>query len=99
MDARLHAINGPMPVSSNSVSPSGILTELKNGGPTVIFSPLTASVMIGKIDPDKHDVVIKKCSLAAHHALESRFRFEILETRRDEIRRDNDRNQQEAGEP
>ena len=40
-----------MPVSASSMSPSGVLTELKNGTPTVIFSPCTHSDMIGKRVP------------------------------------------------
>jgi len=33
--------------------PSGAFTRLKNGGPTVIFTPRTASEMTGKIVPQK----------------------------------------------
>src|SRR6266404_9214939 len=50
-DARRHAINGPIPVNSNNSSPSGMLTVLKKGGPTVILFPRTASLMIGKSVP------------------------------------------------
>ena len=44
-----HASSGPMPVSSRSISPTGVIHLLKNGGPTVRRSPLTASVMVGNI--------------------------------------------------
>jgi hypothetical protein len=40
-----------MPVSASSSSPSGTFTVLKNGGPTVIFSPFTHSLRIGKSVP------------------------------------------------
>src|SRR5688572_7618391 len=40
-----------MPVSPNSKRPSGTLTVLKNGGPTVIFVPRTHSLRIGKNVP------------------------------------------------
>ena len=40
-----------MPVSASSSSPSGTFTVLKNGGPTVILVPRTASERIGKSVP------------------------------------------------
>src|SRR5262249_54783225 len=50
-DARRQAINGPTPIRNRSTSPSGAFTRLKNGGPTVIFTPRTASEITGKIVP------------------------------------------------
>src|SRR3954469_16467812 len=50
-DARRPAINGPMPVNNSSRRPSGMLTVLKKGGPTVILLPRTASLMIGNSVP------------------------------------------------
>ena len=44
-------MSGPIPVSSSSNSPSGTFTRLKKGGPTVIFTPRTASERIGKSVP------------------------------------------------
>ena len=38
-----------MPVSSSSSSPIGIIHLLKNGGPTVIRCPVTASLSVGNI--------------------------------------------------
>src|SRR5947207_2191854 len=58
IDARRHAINGPIPVNSRSKSPSGMLTVLKNGGPTVILFPRTASEMIGNSVPHKTENAI-----------------------------------------
>ncbi len=40
-----------MPVSASRKSPSGTLTRLKKGGPTVILVPRTASERIGKRVP------------------------------------------------
>ena len=51
MLARRQAISGPMPVSASRPRPSGTFTELKNGGPTVILVPRTASLMIGNSVP------------------------------------------------
>jgi hypothetical protein len=47
----LQAMSGHRPVSNNSVKPRGMFTALKKGGPTVIFTPLTASDIIGKRVP------------------------------------------------
>ena len=38
-----------MPVSINSTNPIGTIQVLKNGGPTVIRWPVTASLMVGNI--------------------------------------------------
>ncbi len=50
---RRHAISGPTPIRNTRPSASGPLTRLKNGGPTVIFTPRTASESTGKIVPQK----------------------------------------------
>ena len=50
-EALRQAMSGPMPVSASSSSPSGTLTRLKNGGPTVILVPRTASDRIGNRVP------------------------------------------------
>ena len=50
-DALRHAMSGPIPVSASSKSPSGMLTVLKNGGPTVILWPVTHSDSTGKSVP------------------------------------------------
>src|ERR1700704_2337552 len=44
-----HASSGPTPGSPRSIRPSGISHLLKNGGPTVRRSPLTASAIVGNI--------------------------------------------------
>ena len=44
-----HASSGPIPVSSSSISPIGIIHLLKNGGPTVMRWPVTASLSVGNI--------------------------------------------------
>ena len=44
-----HASSGPMPVSSSSMRPIGSIHRLKNGGPTVSRSPVTASLSVGNI--------------------------------------------------
>lgn len=49
--------NGPTPVRNNKTNPMGAFTLLKNGAPTVIFSPRMASDRTGKIVPqntEKH---------------------------------------------
>src|SRR3954468_806486 len=46
-----HASSGPTAVSSNNTSAIGTFTLLKNGGPTVIFVPCTASERIGNSVP------------------------------------------------
>ena len=51
--ARRHAITGPTPIRKSSARPSGALTRLKNGGPTVIFTPRTHSEITGKTVPQK----------------------------------------------
>ena len=50
-EALRQAISGPMPVSASRKSPSGTLTRLKKGGPTVILVPRTASDRIGNSVP------------------------------------------------
>src|ERR1051326_3624267 len=52
-EARRQASNGPTPVKNIRNMAIGTFTLLKNGGPTVIFDPVTASEMIGKIVPQK----------------------------------------------
>src|SRR4051812_37087835 len=44
-----HASSGPKPVRNSSVSPIGSIHLLKNGGPTVMRSPVTASLKVGNI--------------------------------------------------
>src|SRR5262249_4587765 len=51
VDARRHASSGPTPVRNIRKIAIGTFTLLKNGGPTVIFYPLTPSEMIGDIVP------------------------------------------------
>src|SRR5215470_12656667 len=50
-DALRHASKGPTPVKNTRNTAIGTLTLLKNGGPTVIFDPVTASEIIGKTVP------------------------------------------------
>src|SRR5262249_7149442 len=45
------AINGPTPIRKMRASASGALTLLKNGGPTVILTPRTASDKTGNSVP------------------------------------------------
>src|ERR1700757_1228678 len=47
------ANNGPTPVRNIRNIAIGTFPLLKNGGPTVIFDPVTASEMIGNIVPQK----------------------------------------------
>src|SRR5262249_50243744 len=51
--ARRQAMTGPTPIRNSSTKPSGALTLLKNGGPTVIFTPRTHSEMTGNTVPQK----------------------------------------------
>src|SRR5271154_1112697 len=46
-----HASSGPTPVRKRRKRPSGILTLLKNGAPTLIFEPETASDKTGNSVP------------------------------------------------
>src|SRR2546425_12077122 len=52
-EALRHASSGPTPVKKIRKIAIGTLTLLKNGGPTVIFEPVTASEIIGKTVPQK----------------------------------------------
>src|ERR1041384_4788951 len=51
VDALRHASSGPTPVRNMRKMAIGTFTLLKNGGPTVIFTPFTASEMTGNIVP------------------------------------------------
>ena len=42
-------MRGPTPVRNSSTSPIGTIHLLKNGGPTVIRSPVTASEIVGNM--------------------------------------------------
>ena len=53
VDALRQAINGQMPVNNNNSKPMGMLTWLKKGVPTLIFTPRTASEMMGNIVPQR----------------------------------------------
>src|SRR5688500_5239429 len=44
-----HASSGPTPVSVSSANPIGSIHLLKNGGPTVSRSPVTASLSVGNM--------------------------------------------------
>ena len=41
------ASSGPTPVRNSKARPIGIIHLLKNGGPTVIRTPVTASLIVG----------------------------------------------------
>src|SRR5688572_31131587 len=43
------ASSGPIPVSSRSINPIGSIHRLKNGGPTVRRSPVSASLIVGNM--------------------------------------------------
>src|SRR5688572_30098346 len=43
------AINGPTPVRNTSASPMGTIQVLKNGGPTLMRSPVIASDSVGNM--------------------------------------------------
>ena len=45
------AMTGPIPVSASSTSPIGMLTRLKNAGPTATLVPATPSEISGKSVP------------------------------------------------
>jgi hypothetical protein len=49
--ARRQAMTGPTPMRKSSAIPSGAFTRLKNGGPTVIFTPRTHSEITGNTCP------------------------------------------------
>src|SRR5207244_7515143 len=53
VDALRQASSGPTPVKKIRNTAMGTFTLLKNGGPTVIFDPVTASEIIGNIVPQK----------------------------------------------
>jgi hypothetical protein len=44
-----HASSGPTPVSARRMRPIGSIHLLKNGGPTVSRSPISASLSVGNI--------------------------------------------------
>ncbi len=48
MDLR-QASSGAVPVRNSSIRPMGAIHLLKNGGPTVSRSPVTASLSVGNI--------------------------------------------------
>ena len=83
-DALRHAISGPRPVRKSSSNPSGTLTRLKNGGPTEILVPRTASEMNREEgapehrerDPDQREVVEQERRLTTHQRLELHFRLQ-----------------------
>src|SRR3989449_7058547 len=72
-EARRHAMSGPMPVSASNASPSGMLTWLKNGGPTVIFVPETSSDRIGNSVPHSTEKAIPMKSRLLKRKLASRL--------------------------
>src|SRR5260221_13446368 len=51
VEFRRQAKSGPTPVRNSRNSPIGTLTLLKNGAPTLIFSPVTASLITGNSVP------------------------------------------------
>src|SRR4030095_3508085 len=53
VDALRHARSGPTPVKNSKKTAIGTLTLLKNGGPTVTLSPVTASERTGNMVPQK----------------------------------------------
>src|SRR4051812_28906385 len=87
-DVLRHASSGPTPVRMSSSSPTGIITRLKNGGPTVTFVPCTHSERMGKSVPHstvKHatkKMTLLKRKLDSREASASRrcsdFRYEVL---------------------
>src|SRR5574341_1051041 len=56
------ARSGATPISSTSAPKSGPMTCLKNGGPTVIFVPVTSSEIIGKVVPQNTAKVMPRNS-------------------------------------
>src|SRR2546429_2201819 len=52
-DARRHAMSGPTPIRKISPRKRGMLTELKNGAPTLTLTPRTASERSGNTVPKK----------------------------------------------
>src|SRR5690349_9452855 len=52
-ELRRHAIRGPTPVRSSRNIAMGMFTRLKNGLSTLIFSPMTASVITGNSVPQR----------------------------------------------
>src|SRR5260370_8008846 len=52
-DVLPQASNGPTPVKKTRNNPIGIVTLLKNGGPTLILYPRTASERMGKSAPQR----------------------------------------------
>src|SRR3954463_10475566 len=82
------ASSGPTPVRMSSSSPTGIITRLKNGGPTVTLVPCTHSERMGKSVPQstvKHatrKMTLLKRKLDSREASASKrcsdFRYEVL---------------------
>ena len=62
-----------MPVRARRSSPSGMLTRLKNGGPTVILLPRTASLRIGKSVPHSTENAIPTSSRLLNRNAASRL--------------------------
>ena len=72
-EAFRQAISGPMPVSPSSRRPSGTFTRLKNGGPTVILVPRTASDRIGNSVPHRTENAIPTSSRLLNRNAASRL--------------------------
>src|SRR4030042_3704975 len=52
-EALRHPMSGQMPMSSSKARKIGPVTSWKKGGPTVVFTPRTASERRGNTDPQK----------------------------------------------
>src|SRR5664279_608681 len=73
-EERLHAMSGPTPVSKSRNSPIGTFTLLKNGAPTVIFSPVTISLILGNTVPQSTANALASSSRLLNRKLDSRDR-------------------------
>src|SRR5271165_128140 len=71
-----HASNGPTPVRNNIASPTGIITLLKNGAPTLIREPENHSEKTGNRVPERTAVHATKNSRLLNRKLDSRDTIE-----------------------
>src|ERR1700680_4712699 len=75
-EERRHAISGPTPIRKIKASASGALTLLKNGGPTVILTPRTASDSTGNNVPQKTAKAIPTSTRLLKRKAASRDRYD-----------------------
>ena len=78
-DVRRQTSIGPTPVMNRRNNPIGVMTLLKKGAPTVIFVPVTASEITGKIVPQNTaKQIITKMTLLNKNPLSRDVKDSIL---------------------